>query len=588
MQEFIRLLKQRYFSLLASQCDNGGLYSACQENMEQLSLAEAYIDKGRLIREVAHHPVQIVVIGPTQAGKSSLVNLLLQANVAGVSPLAGYTVHPQGFSVGIGPADMPWVRQFFGDFRQVRQSELSRDQYRLFSLTQVDAAAVARMPSCVIWDTPDFDSIDAAGYREGVLKTIAIADVIVLVVSKEKYADQSVWDIMTLLQPLNQPTLIVVNKLAEESQATVLKSLQEKWRQARQDEFPEVLPLPYRQQGMTANEQQQARKKLNKVLDAVNRRKHPVYEQQYLNRYWQNWIKPVLAEHAALKEWRRFLDRALKDALSQYQRDYLDHPHNYETFQNALAELLTLLELPGVAKLLAGTRRALTWPVRKLLRFGSAKRSGAALANNSHEVAVLRQIGEHQLIRLADQLLDKVEQHAEQRQWWKILGLTLRQRRGEILQEFEKGVIAYHGSFQLQVEAAAQSLYHKLQEQPLVLNSLRATRISTDAAAVALALHAGGIGLHDLMIAPAMLSVTSLLTESAIGGYMHKVQAELRQQQLNTVKEQLFEPYLRASLARLSENMNAAVLFNVSEAQLADAEQYLKEKKHGLRILGFN
>ncbi|MGR8933142.1 MAG: GTPase [Gammaproteobacteria bacterium] len=588
MLEFIRLLKQRYGTLLAAHSDNGGFYSSYQENLEQLTLAEACIGKGRLIRDALHHPIQIVVIGPTQAGKSSLVNLLLQTNVAGVSPLAGYTVHPQGFCIGITSAEMPWMQQYFGNFKQVRQNELSRDHYRMYSLTQLDEAVLVKMSPCVLWDTPDFDSIDAAEYREGVLKAIALADVIVLVVSKEKYADQSVWDVMALLQPLNQPTLIVVNKLADEAQATVLNSLQDKWRQARQDEFPEILPLPYRQQGMMAGEQQQARKKLNKVIEAVNRRKHSAYEQHYLISHWQSWIKPVLAEHDALKEWRRLLDGAVKDALKQYQRDYLDHPHHYETFQNALAQLLTLLELPGVAKLLAGTRYALTWPIRKLLRFGAAKRNTAQLADNSQEVAVLRQIGEHQLIRLAEQLLDRAEQAGDQRQWWKVLGLTLRQRRSEISQDFEKAVVAYHSGFQVQVEAAAQSLYHKLQEQPFVLNSLRATRISTDAAAVALALHAGGIGLHDLMIAPAMLSVTSLLTESAIGGYMHKVQAELKQQQLLAVKGQLFDPYLRTSLSRLSENMNAAMLFNVSEAQLADAERYLKEKKHGLRILGFS
>jgi hypothetical protein len=169
-----------------------------------------------------------------------------------------------------------------------------------------------------------------------------------------------------------------------------------------------------------------------------------------------------------------------------------------------------------------------------------------------------------------------------------VLSLSLRQRRGEILQHFAADVADYHRGFQRQVEAAAQSLYHKLQEQPLLLNGLRATRIGTDAAAVALVLHSGGIGLHDLVIAPAMLSLTSLLAESAIGGYMHKIEAELKQNQLNTVKQQLFENYFYTALERLPERMSEAMLFNISEAQLAEAEQHLKEKKHGLRLLGFS
>lgn len=587
MLEFIRLLQQRYVSLLAVQSGNSGVVSVYQECLEQLRLAEAFIAKGCLIRETPNHALQIAVIGPTQAGKSSLVNLLLQHDIAGVSPLAGYTVHPQGFCAGVAEAELGWLPQFFGGFRQVRQSELRHDQYRMYSLTPLEQS-IAHLPPCTIWDTPDFDSIDAAGYREGVLKSIALADAIVLVVSKEKYADQSVWDMMTLLQSLNQPTLIVVNKLAEASQATVLHSLQEKWRQARRDEFPDVLPLLYRQQGLTATERQQANSKLHKMLHAVNRRKHSAQEQQYLLRHWPQWIKPVLAEHAALQDWRQLLEQCVKDALLQYRRDYLDHPHYYETFHNALAELLTLLELPGIAKFLAGTRQALTWPFRKIMRLGAAKSGFAALADNSHEIAVLQQIAEHQLIQLADKVLEKVEQTGEQRQWWKVVGAALRQQRGEILHSFATGVADYHGDFQVQVEEAAQSLYHKLQEQPLVLNGLRATRISTDAAAVALALHTGGIGLHDLVIAPAMLSLTSLLAESAIGGYMHTVQAQLKQDQLNTVKQQLFEYYLQAVLLHLPDSMNEAALFNIPEARLAEAELHLKEKKHGLRILGIS
>ncbi len=38
-------------------------------------------------------------MGPTQVGKSTVVNLLLGKRVAEVSPLAGYTIHPQGFAI---------------------------------------------------------------------------------------------------------------------------------------------------------------------------------------------------------------------------------------------------------------------------------------------------------------------------------------------------------------------------------------------------------------------------------------------------------------------------------------------------------
>ncbi len=95
----------------------------------------------------------------------------------------------------------------------------------------------------------------------------------------------------------------------------------------------------------------------------------------------------------------------------------------------------------------------------------------------------------------------------------------------------------------------------------------------------------GGIGVHDLVIAPAMLTVTSLLAESAIGGYMHKVEAELKQNQLNTVKQALFIQSMRKKLLALPVQLSTITHFNISPDQLQAAESQLTEKRHGLRLL---
>ena len=124
-----------------------------------------------------------------------------------------------------------------------------------------------------------------------------------------------------------------------------------------------------------------------------------------------------------------------------------------------------------------------------------------------------------------------------------------------------------------------------LVEQPLILNSLRATRVTADATAIALTLHMGGIGVHDLVFAPAMLTITTLLTESAIGSYMHKVENDLKQQQLLVVKQRLFEEKLGKVLAFLPEQLSSLSHFNITDAQVKSVEQLLTEKRHGLRLL---
>jgi GTPase SAR1 family protein len=522
----------------------------------------------------------MAIVGPTQAGKSSLANVLLNSSVAGVSPLAGYTIHPQGFCHGVGLVDCSGLQRYFGRFQQLQQAHTPRDRHDCYSLTETGADS-PHLPHGVLWDTPDFDSIDSATYREGVIRAVALADIIILVVSKEKYADQSVWDIMSALEALHQPTVICLNKLSEGSEALLIQSLKEKWQLARKDDFPEVVPLYYQKQTGLPYWPESKRTLLMQLASKVDPKKHGRFEQDLLQKYWQLWLEPVIAEHQALNDWQGLVDVAIKQALDNYQRDFLNHPRHYETFQQALAELLTLLEIPGLAGFLTGARKALTWPVRQIMKLG---RKRLHIADSSQELVLLNQIAEHLLIQLADRLLDSAEQ-SNQRLWWKEFSSLLRRQRQAILQDFSIAAKNYHVSFQQDVEKTAQRLYHKLQEQPLVLNSLRATRVTTDAAAIALTLHMGGIGVHDLIFAPAMLTVTSLLTESAIGSYMHKVEHELKQHQLNTVKQALFVESIGQKLLALPEQLSTMTHFNISPDQLQAAEQQLTEKRHGLRLL---
>lgn len=579
MLEFIQLLNQRYQTIL-SQPGNEVSKIGYQQRIDQLILAEAFIRKGQLINSSPEQPLQMTIVGPTQAGKSSLVNVLLNSRVAGVSPLAGYTIHPQGFCHGVSFADCSGLQRYFGRFQQFQQAHIPKDRHDCYSLTETCADS-PHLPHGVLWDTPDFDSIDSATYREGVIRAIALADIIILVVSKEKYADQSVWDIMSALEVLHQPTVICLNKLSEGSEALLIQSLKEKWQLARKDDFPEVVSLYYQKQTGLPFWPETKQTLLIHLASKVDLKKHVRLEQDLLQKHWKTWLEPVIAEHQTLIDWDKLVDEAIKQALVNYQRDYLNHPHHYETFQQALAELLTLLEIPGLAGILTGARKVLTWPVRQMMKLG---RKRLHIADSSQEIVLLNQIAEHLLIQLADRLMDNAEQD-HQRQWWKEFSSLLRRQRKAILQDFSTAAKNYHVSFQQDVEKTAQRLYHKLQEQPMVLNSLRATRVTTDAAAIALTLHMGGIGVHDLIFAPAMLTVTSLLTESAIGSYMHKVVYELKQHQLNTVKQTLFVEIIGQSLLALPEQLSTMTHFNISPDQLKAAEFQLTEKRHGLRLL---
>ena len=584
MLEFIQLLSQRYQVISENLKPIDSTLGILQQRIEQLIFSEAFIRKGKLIETAPATPLQIAVIGPTQAGKSSVVNLILNSKNAGVSPLAGYTVHPQGFINQSDPnqknrQQCSGLQNYFGRFQQLNIDELSNERHDCYALEDNQGQSEL-LPECVFWDTPDFDSIDSIDYREGVIRTIALADIIVLVVSKEKYADQSVWQMMAMIESFHQPTIICINKLIEGSESIIINSLKEKWKQARKDSFPDVVPLYYQKQTALPVWPEGAENYFFQLQKRVSQSAHLQNQQEFINGYWNGWMEPIVAEQESALLWQSLVDNVIEQSLQEYQRDYLNHPHYYDTFQNALVELLNLLEIPGISRALTKTRRVLTWPVRKLMRIGRQSEQPV-----SHEETLLNQIGDHLLISFSEQLLEKIDADSKQHQWWKDSYCLLRDRKAEILNQYQQAVRQYSYSFQQDVEETANKLYNKLSEQPVLLNSLRATRVSTDAAAMALMIQTGGIGLHDLIITPAMLSITSLLTESAIGSYMGGVEAELKQHQLETVKNDLFVTCIKKQLYDLPEQLSDKNRFNIPTELLKKAEKQRNEKKHGIRLL---
>jgi GTPase SAR1 family protein len=562
----IRLIRQRHESVLqATRSPSNG--ESLARSLVSLRLAESALQKSELLARHPEHPIQIAVIGPTQVGKSSVTNLLLGTDLARVSPLAGFTVHPQGFSLGT--EGIAWAAAYFGQ-SPTPLDRLSAERYDAYALTDAGGAGHTLAPA-VVWDTPDFDSVDADDYRAGVLRTVALADVVLLVVSKDKYADQTVWDTMRLLEPLGQPTAICLNKVPDESAAALSRSLEEKWRSVREDAPAPVVVLPYLEKGpgaLTA-----ARNALDGVLRhciaRVHREAQEAHCRELLRRHWSAWTAPARIEHAALAEWRRHVEEATAAGLAVYQRDFLDHPQHYETFQRALAELLTLLEIPGVARALMTARSIVTWPVRQLSRLGRSLSGYKGEAGQ--EIAVLRQAVDHLLLQLGEIALERAEEAGAMRDWWQEVAQLLRREQRLQADRSYAAITAYHRAFQPEIEHTARQLYDRLREHPAILNSLRATRLTTDAAALAMALHTGGIGVQDFVLAPAILSLTSLLAESALGHYLSRAEAELKQRQRQLVAELLNrEPGV--ALARLPERLRSEGRFQLPEAALQSVE----------------
>ncbi len=579
MLSFIRRLKQSYERVLKHvPADDESRFLELRRNLQSISFGEAVLEKGELNRTRENHPLQVAVLGPTQAGKSSVINWLLEKKLAEVSPLAGFTVHPQGFYINLSPDCVEWIDGYFRHYQRCPRDVLPKDRYDCFALVETTADARHPLSGTVLWDTPDFDSVDAEEYRQAVLRVAALADVVLLVLSKDKYADLSVWELIGLLEPLSQPTVICLNKIEKASYQTLAESLQEKWRNARRDPPPPIITVPYLENiqaddfALLHTERARILGAVDRAIRGVHRKQHAKNAKRFVQIHWRDWLAPVKAEHSLEAEWRNLVDEAVRDSLNIYERDYLNHPHHYETFQRALAELLTLLEIPGLAGTLLTARKIVTWPVRQIVKLGRAM--GGRRQNISGEAAILHQAAEHLFIRLSEAILLKRDEEPSRQAWWKEMTELLRSTRPVLANRYAMAVDQYLRGFRPQIEKTAHSLYDRLREHPAVLNSLRATRVTTDAAALAVALHTGGIGVQDFIIAPAMLSLTTMLTESALGRYMNKAAAELKRQQFKAVEE-LFDKTVHAYLNGLPGQMDTSRRFNIPPEAIDSAEAQL-------------
>ncbi len=592
MRDFLSLLTARYRAALASDLDaDKDDVDELREAIASLALAESALDKVSLCERYPQRPLQLVVIGPTQVGKSTMVNQLLHQQLAEASPMAGFTVHLQGYAVTdriADPSGRDWSTSYFREQSARAQQALDREILDEYSITDVESVAGNPFVDTVVWDTPDFDSVASFNYRRSVLHAVSLADLIVFVVSKEKYADKTVWQFLSLLHQLNARVLLVMNKTPVEVREQLADSVTRKYTQLlaeanepRKSTLPQLLFLDdygldtdaamvsAEMAGIRATVSAELLKHEKISRDCVALRTDAV---RFMQSQWSLWTAPLDSQLRLRRDWKNHIDTTCDDLLKRYRTEYLDHSRYRETFQLALAELLVLLEVPGMAEPLGKIRNLVTWPVRKLLSTARESRTESGPKDErTEERRVLDELGEHGMTRLASQ----ITLAPTDRELWQQVGDNFAQSNDAVLEKYQSGLDNYQTLLQVEIERAAHSLYRRLQEQPATLNGLRAARVSADAAAVVLAVKSGGLGAADLIIAPAMLSLTTMLTEGALGQYMQTVQDDLRRYQEKEVAS-LISRKLRTPLYPLSAVARQEGIPEVAETELRAAQEKLE------------
>ena len=535
-----------------------GELTVADTELDALSLVLAALYK---LNQPGEKVLQVAVLGPTQAGKSTLVNALCAREVTSVSALAGHTRHARGAAFAVTPAWVDWLDEALQPAHRVAGEALDAarlDQYSLVEFAQPLPESLPNQPAAIIWDTPDFDSLTAQSYRRAVLRVAGLADLIILIASRDKYGDMAVWQTLASLRPLKRRGLLVINKVAEgqwQELSAHITSTQDK-RFGEQAYALAHIPQVAVGAAVDANDLLRAMGEINAVetsqlVDGIN---------ELCEQHWAAWTAPLVAECDCVQEWQNRLEHSREAFLLAYRRDYLADVDRYDTFARLVARLLVMLEIPLIARTMGSVRRVVTWPVRKVLQQRSAQ------PDLGREPELLSDGAQHVLLDIRTALLEPDTNHPV----WARLSQGLAGANEAIADQFLQAATRHHAAFQTNVDAAAELLFERLQDQPLVLNGLRAVRASADAAGVVVALQTGGIGLSDLVLTPVMLSLTSTLTESAARGYVDQVMDELKEQQFSAVAD-LFDQAIGQPLQAQFDAASAAEFSGLELAELTSA-----------------
>lgn len=508
--------------------------------------------------DAVERPWQVTVFGGTQVGKSTVINVLAGRDIARVHHTAGYTRHAQGFAPpGVSPLDVlaPFPRSFPG-FDQAPREALSMERPMEYSIETLDVQPA--LANTILWDAPDCDAVDSSLFQQGFVEALTLADAVIYVTSREKYAVNAILAWVVRLRQAGVPLVAVLNMTPQHQQAELLADMTTALERVAESEPamdasqppPPTVAFEYVADGdvsLLYDPQYGPAQQLRaQALEAAGQGRRSGDERKTAALGWIADALPAILEPAtrdleAWQDWNERLGRALKDFVDDYRRFYLDDPQRYDAFNRVGLEILELLNppIPGLAKTLTAVRTLVSLPARGILFGGKAIYRLAASGGKSmnkvvkvpHEVATYQEAHN----RLLNEMARYVEQRRRTREapgegFWQALDQGWETQVPVIDEEFRVALAAHRARTEEWIRETARGIYAELAREPVKLNILRTGRIAADAGAIVVSVKTGGPGdiIHDLVVAPALMSVIEAISRQLAGSYVEQRKEELR------------------------------------------------------------
>ncbi len=514
----------------------------------------------------AYDPVHVALFGGTNSGKSTVLNLLVARAAAGMHATARFSQHPEAYHAGA--LNDRWLTSApsrFSDYHcyrdrhPTRQSDddLTRHGYRpafaILDLDRLETPALAEpAAAAVFWDAPDFSTEEAQAYLGAVLDVVALADVVIMTVTDESYADDRGTALLRMLQDSGVTLHVVANKLADGRE--LLQDIKGK---LAAHKHGTMLSLPL-VKGRTAQERlghlmgTAEAEALRQTIACDVARGSQLKRQMlagavdFLQRRLGEVLRPLVAEVEMANAWGHMAERLTqRELLERYRSEYLDG-ERYEEFDQILVRLMDLLEIPGVGPLLRLLSTAVRTPFRlasNVLRsfLGGVK----GQPTQPPEQEVLNRLIQHWLaaLRSEAQLLASTASHPG----WADLVRRLDNLdfSRQLDQTFEHAYGTYRQTVSEEIQRRAQEIYHAIAQRPWLLKILRGTNLIVDATSMMLVIKSGGLNWSDAVLGPLIAGLRHALLEAGLDKYLQTQQRLLKRKQWEAMQEAVEEHLAR-------------------------------------------